>query len=124
MEFEAIDYEHKRLRAEGSRQWKFWFTETPEGLAFRILTKDTATNCYESVTGIAEELQVDLIVKEGENDEAYFTDMFQYETGTGSLYFFLEADNRELAWVASAGSFAKDGCSFHNDAPLMPEIAG
>lgn len=123
-EFETIDYQQKRLRLEGKREWKLWYSEEDDGLAFRILTKDASIGCYETLSAKAKEVTGDLVVKEDENDEAYFTDMFCYETEDGALYFYLESGDRDLVWVEASGCFAKEGCSFHLEAPMMPEVAG
>ena len=122
--FETFDYQFKRVHTEGTRVWKFWFSETPEGLNFRILTKDDAHDCYESVIGVAQEVEKDLIVKENQNEEAFFTDQFKYVSDEGSLNFFLEAEVRDLVWVEGSGAYAKGTCSFDLALPLMPEVAG
>lgn len=125
MAFETINYAEKRLRQLGSKEWKLWFTEAEGGLEFRMLTKDSAGDCYETVTGLATEVErADLKIMEDENDDAYFTDHFRYGEGSDQIDIYLEIKNRELAWVHASGAYALEGCALGVNVPLMPEVAG
>ena len=125
MSFEAVDYAYKRVRQQDGREWKLWFNESPEGLQFRLLTKDDAGGCYESLTGLAApSTNLDAIIREDDNDDAYFTDMFHYASAKGGIEICLEIKTRELAWVNATGEYAASDCSLGLSAPLMPEIAG
>lgn len=125
MSFEAVDYTSKRVRQIDGREWKLWFNESAEGLQFRLLTKDDTGGCYESLTGIAEpSTDPDAVIREDDNDDAYFTDLFRYATDKGSIEICLEIKTRELAWVHATGEYAATDCSLGLSAPLMPEIAG
>jgi hypothetical protein len=125
MSFDAIDYAHKRVRQQGSREWKLWFNETAEGLQFRVLTKDRVGDCYETLTGIALASTGDHAhIRDDDNDDAYFTDMFRYASEKGTIQIYLEIKTRELAWVQATGDYATADCSLGTDVPLMPEMAG
>ncbi len=124
MSFETVNYAQKRVRQLDTREWKLWYTESEDGLQFRMLTKDSG-DCYENVAGIANAIAgEDSYIKDDDNDDAYFTDHFRYATDTGVLDIYLEIKTRELAWVEAAGDFAGDACSLGLNVPLMPEIAG
>lgn len=124
MNFEAFNFAHKRVRTLGTREWKLWFTALEKGLAFRMLTKDTQSDCYMSVTGLALMQDGDLPVQEDDSEEGYFTIHYRYETETGVISFYLDKNDQELAWVNANGEFGKADCTFAVKGPLMPEIAG
>ena len=125
MSFEAINYTHKRVRRVKKREWKLWFTENGDALEFRILTKDTSGDCYETITGVAHAIpDDDLLTREDDNDDAHFTDRFLFKTEAGILDFYLDIHGRDLVWVEASGEYAKEGCSLACPVPLMPEIAG
>ena len=125
MSFETVNYAQKRVRQLGTREWKLWYTEGEDGLQFRMLTKDTAGDCYENVTGIAHAIvSEDSYIKDDDNDDAYFTERFRYATDTGVLDIYLEIRDRDLAWVEAGGDYASDACSLGLHVPLMPEVAG
>jgi hypothetical protein len=125
MNFEAIDFEHKRVRKIGNREWKLWFTESEDQLSFRMLTKDKSGECYESLSGVASAItDDDLLTREDENDNAYFTDRFLFKTEVGMLDFYLDIHGRELVWVEAYGEYDRAKCSLGLAVPLMPEVAG
>jgi hypothetical protein len=116
MSFESINYAQKRVRQIGTRAWKLWFTESADGLAFRMLTKDSTIDCYETLAGIALAIpEDDLHTWEDDNEDAHFTELFRFQSDEGS---------RELAWVFATGEFDNRACSLGLDVPLMPELAG
>jgi hypothetical protein len=125
MSFEAINYAHKRVRQQGSQEWKLWFTVVDNGLLFRMLTKNADGSCYETLTGEAHAIpEDDLHVWEDDNDDAYFTERYTYRSTEGTLDIYLEAENQELVWVRASGAYAADKCSLGLAVPLMPEVAG
>lgn len=125
MSFEAFNYSQKRVRTLGSREWKVWFTQNESTLAFRLLTKDSQTDCYVTVQGIAQLVPGETPIQDDDNGDAYPTDVYTYndEKGTVSIYLELE-DTASLVWVFATGEYGTDACSFHAPGPLMPEIAG
>lgn len=124
MSFEAFNYDHKRVRSLGTREWKLWFSEMEENLAFRLLTKDSGTDCYVSLNGVASLFPGDSPVQEDDNGDAYFADHYRFMDPAGGVNIFLDREDRGLAWVVGTGAYGEEECSFTPPGPLMPEIAG
>jgi hypothetical protein len=124
MTFEAFNYTHKRVRTLGTREWKLWFSETEDGLEFRMLTKDNVSDCYVTLTGTALPVPGDPPVQESDNGDAFSTDFFQYRNAEGGIAIYLEQDHRDLVWTRGSGHYGKDDCGFQAPGPLMPETAG
>jgi hypothetical protein len=125
MSFQAVEYKTKRVRANGTREWKLWFTYHDDQVDFRLLTKDTANDCYESVIGHAYLVDSDDVYpQDDDNGNGYFTEQFRYEDAVGHINIFLDLDGFELVWVTTDGEYDVEGCSFEPNGPLMPEVAG
>ncbi|HEX2900146.1 MAG TPA: hypothetical protein VHS96_10545 [Bacteroidia bacterium] len=124
MSFETFNYAQKRVRSIGSREWKLWFSETEAGLAFRLLTKDSKTDCYVTLQGVAALVEGETAIQDDDNGDAYPTDLYTFKDGQGTVAIYLELDEQGLAWVTASGAYGKDDCSFQAPGPLMPEVAG
>ena len=124
MAFEAVNFSQKRIRTSGTKEWKLWFSESDEGLAFRCLTKDSSSDCYFTVTGLASLAEGDMPVQESDGDEAFFTKHFHFSDGDGALEIYIEDGGSELVWVKGIGGYGQPGCAFDPAGPLMPELAG
>jgi hypothetical protein len=124
MSFEAFHYTQKRVRTLGTREWKLWFSETDEGLDFRLLTKDSSNDCYISLNGAATLVPGDSPVMEDDNGDAYFADQYRFRDADSGVNIYLEREDRGLAWVVGVGSAGQEDCTFTTPGPLMSEIAG
>jgi hypothetical protein len=124
MSFEAFTYAQKRVRTRGTREWKLWFSEREDGLDFRLLTKDSANDCYVSLNGTAQPVSGDSPILEDDNEDAYPADHFRFQDENGTVDIYLEQDHREFVWTRATGEYDREDCSFTTPGPLLPEIAG
>lgn len=124
MSFEIINYDHKRVRQSGSREWKLWYSATDAGLAFRLLTKDNGGDCYLSLTGVAALDEGDAPIQEDENGDAIPADRFRFADGEGQVSIYIDREDGGLAWVQGQGGYGTGDCTFTVPGPLMPEVAG
>ena len=124
MNFEAFNYAEKRVRSLGTREWKLWFSEAEAGITFRLLTKNSQTDCYVTVQGEATLVADETPIQEDDNGDAHPTDLYVFHDAEGSVSIYLELNERGLAWIVATGAYGTDECSFHSPGPLMPEIAG